>query len=133
MCWRIFALGSKPWYVCSAVVTTILVERACGSPIFVKVLGNLQVELAAKAGALRQMLLELLDHPEDIRKMTIMGRTCKMRRANGSIECSIPLDKQSAEGDKFYSHHLSTFFMIFCISTRMLPLSMSHRCCHVCR
>lgn len=98
-----------------------------------KVLGNLQVELAAKAGALRQMLLELLDHHEDIRKMTIMGRTCKMQRANGSIECSIPLDKQSAEGDKFYSHHLSTFFMFFCISTRMLPLSMSHRCCHVCR
>lgn len=58
----------------------------------------MQVELAAKAGALRQMLLEMLEHPEDIRKMTIMGRTCKVRRQDGSIECTLPLDKQSAEG-----------------------------------
>ena len=58
----------------------------------------LQVELAAKAGALRQMLLELLEHPQDIRKMTIMGRTCNIRKADGSIECTVPLDKQSAEG-----------------------------------
>lgn len=58
----------------------------------------LQVELAAKAGAMRQMLLEMLEHPEDIRKMTIMGRTCKVRRVDGSIECTIPLDKQTAEG-----------------------------------
>lgn len=56
------------------------------------------MELAAKAGALRQMLLEMLEHPEDIRKMTIMGRTCNIRRADGSVECSLPLDKQSAEG-----------------------------------
>ena len=56
------------------------------------------MELAAKAGALRQMLLELLEHPEDIRKMTIMGRTCNIRRADGSIECSLPLDQQYAEG-----------------------------------
>jgi hypothetical protein len=34
------------------------------------------VELATKASALHQMLLELLDHPKDIQKMTIMGRTC---------------------------------------------------------
>lgn len=61
----------------------------------------LQVELAAKAGALRQMLLELLDHPQDIRKMTIMGRTCNIRKADGSIECTVPLDKQSAEGLSF--------------------------------
>ena len=56
------------------------------------------MELAAKAGALRQMVLEMLEHPEDIKKMTIMGRTCSIRREDGSIECSIPLDKQSAEG-----------------------------------
>lgn len=56
------------------------------------------MELAAKAGALRQMLLEMLEHPEDIRKMTIIGRTCSIRKEDGSIECSIPLDKQSAEG-----------------------------------
>ena len=61
-------------------------------------LDGLQVELAAKAGALRQMLLEMLEHPEDIRKMTIMGRTCSIRREDGTVECSIPLDKKGAAG-----------------------------------
>ena len=60
------------------------------------------MELAAKAGALRQMLLEMLEHPEDIRKMTIMGRTCTFRREDGAVECSLPLDKQSAEGTYCY-------------------------------
>jgi magnesium transporter len=61
---------------------------------------NVQVELGAKAGALRQMLLELLDHPQDIRRITIMGRVCSIRREDGSIECSIPLDKKNAEGKR---------------------------------
>ncbi|KAH8968541.1 hypothetical protein BDL97_03G133100 [Sphagnum fallax] len=58
------------------------------------------VELGAKAGALRQMLLELLDHPQDIRRITIMGRVCSIRREDGSIECSIPLDKKNAEDEE---------------------------------
>lgn len=48
------------------------------------------------------MLLELLEHPQDIRKMTIMGRTCSIRKEDGSVECSVPLDKQSAEGIRLF-------------------------------
>jgi magnesium transporter len=59
------------------------------------------VELAAKAGALRQMLLDMLEHPEDIRKMTIMGRKCSIRREDGFVECSLPLDKKIAEGNVY--------------------------------
>ncbi|CAM6055608.1 unnamed protein product [Sphagnum tenellum] len=46
------------------------------------------------------MLLELLDHPQDIRRITIMGRVCSIRREDGSIECSIPLDKKNAEDEE---------------------------------
>jgi magnesium transporter len=56
------------------------------------------VELSAKAGAVRQILLELLENPQDIRQMTIMGRVCNIRRGDGSIECSLPSEKKIAEG-----------------------------------
>ncbi|KAJ7545881.1 hypothetical protein O6H91_08G014800 [Diphasiastrum complanatum] len=58
------------------------------------------VELSAKAGSLRQMLLELLEHPHDIRRMTIIGRTCHIRKEDGKTECFIPLDKQVAEDEE---------------------------------
>jgi magnesium transporter len=56
------------------------------------------VELSAKAGALRQILLELLENPQDIRQMTIMGRVCNIQRGDGSIECSLPSEKKIVEG-----------------------------------
>lgn len=77
------------------------------------------MELAAKAGALRQMLLEMLEHPEDIRKMTIMGRTCNIRKADGSIECVVDVDKKIAEGDI-----LAVFFICFMVP--MYPLVRIH-------
>lgn len=55
------------------------------------------VELASRAGALRQMLLELLEDPDEIRRMTIIGRSCIIRKGDHSVECSISLDKQIAE------------------------------------
>ncbi|CAK9260229.1 unnamed protein product [Sphagnum jensenii] len=58
------------------------------------------VELSAKAGALRQILLELLENPQDIRQMTIMGRVCNIRRGDGSIECSLPSEKKIAEDEE---------------------------------
>eukprot|EP01018_Ginkgo_biloba_P021642 Gb_25210 [translate_table: standard] len=58
------------------------------------------VELGSKAGALRQMLLELLEHPHEIRRMTVMGRSCVVRKGDGLVECSIPLDKQIAEEEE---------------------------------
>lgn len=65
---------------------------------FVFFLPNCQVELGSRAGALRQMLLDLLEDPNEIRRICIMGRNCTLNRGNHSVECSVPLEKQIAEG-----------------------------------
>ncbi|XP_042510017.1 magnesium transporter MRS2-11, chloroplastic isoform X2 [Macadamia integrifolia] len=52
------------------------------------------VELDSRAGALRQMLLDLLEDPDEIRRMCIMGRNCSLRKGSGDIECSVPIDKK---------------------------------------
>ncbi|CAF1773513.1 unnamed protein product [Brassica oleracea var. botrytis] len=58
------------------------------------------VELGSRAGALRQMLLDLLEDPHEIRRICIMGRNCTLRRGNDDVECSLPLDKQIAEEEE---------------------------------
>ncbi|THU68341.1 hypothetical protein C4D60_Mb08t02900 [Musa balbisiana] len=58
------------------------------------------VELGSKAGALKQMLLDLLDDPHEIRRICIMGRNCTVRRGTSYMECSIPLDRQIAEEEE---------------------------------
>ncbi|KAG2274517.1 hypothetical protein Bca52824_057072 [Brassica carinata] len=58
------------------------------------------VELGSRAGALRQMLLDLLEDPHEIRRICIMGRNCTLRRGNDDMECSLPLDKQIAEEEE---------------------------------
>lgn len=57
-----------------------------------------KVELGSKAGALRQMLLDLLEDPHEIRRICIMGRNCTLRRGDDDMECTLPSDKQIAEG-----------------------------------
>uniref|UniRef100_A0A7I4DQV7 Magnesium transporter n=1 Tax=Physcomitrium patens TaxID=3218 RepID=A0A7I4DQV7_PHYPA len=79
-----------------------------------------KVELAAKAGALRQMILEMLEHPEDIRKMAIIGRTCNIRRIDGSIQCTIPSEKQNAEDEEEEIEMLLEYYLI---SSRRLEVS----------
>lgn len=59
---------------------------------------HLKVELASKAGALKQMLLDILEDPHEIRQISIMGRNCTLNKDNNDMECSVPLEKQSAEG-----------------------------------
>lgn len=56
------------------------------------------MEVGSKAGALRQMLLELLEHPHDIRRMVIMGRICSLGKDGDGVDCLVPQDKQVAEG-----------------------------------
>lgn len=58
------------------------------------------VELGSKAGALRQMLLELLESPQEIRRMAIMGRGCVINKEDNSIECTAFVDKQSADDEE---------------------------------
>ncbi|KAI4304714.1 hypothetical protein MLD38_040189 [Melastoma candidum] len=58
------------------------------------------VELGSRAGALKQMLLDLLEDPHEIRRMCIMGRNCTIRKDNDCVECSVPLDKQTADEEE---------------------------------
>ncbi|KAJ4841781.1 hypothetical protein Tsubulata_010526 [Turnera subulata] len=58
------------------------------------------VELGSKAGALRQMLLDLLEDEHEIRRICIMGRNCTLLKENDRVECSLPLEKQIAEEEE---------------------------------
>ncbi|XP_020095650.1 magnesium transporter MRS2-11, chloroplastic isoform X2 [Ananas comosus] len=58
------------------------------------------VELGSRAGALKQMLLDILEDPVVIRRMCVMGRNCTVRRDNNDMECSVPLEKQIAEEEE---------------------------------
>lgn len=66
-----------------------------------------KVELGSKAGALKQMLLDILEDPHEIRRICIMGRNCTLRKDSSDMECSVPLEKQIAEGKSF------TYFIFF--------------------
>ncbi|GKC45542.1 magnesium transporter MRS2-11, chloroplastic-like protein, partial [Tanacetum coccineum] len=57
------------------------------------------VELGSKAGALRQMLLDMLEDSQEIRRLCIVGRNCILGN-NSNVECSVPLDKQIAEEEE---------------------------------
>ncbi|XP_030451372.1 magnesium transporter MRS2-11, chloroplastic [Syzygium oleosum] len=58
------------------------------------------VELGSRAGALKQMLLDLLEDPHEIRRICIMGRNCTLTKGNDNVECSVPLEKQIAEEEE---------------------------------
>ncbi|KAM1116039.1 hypothetical protein TB2_006499 [Malus domestica] len=58
------------------------------------------VELGSRAGALRQMLFDLLEDPHEIRRICIMGRNCTLNKMNDDMECSVPLEKQIAEEEE---------------------------------
>ncbi|KAJ8768102.1 hypothetical protein K2173_021042 [Erythroxylum novogranatense] len=58
------------------------------------------VELGSRAGALRQMLLDLLEDTHEIRRICIMGRNCTLRKGMDAVECSVPLEKQIAEEEE---------------------------------
>ncbi|XLR41073.1 hypothetical protein S83_025733, partial [Arachis hypogaea] len=58
------------------------------------------VELGSRAGALRQMLLDLLEDPHEIRRICIMGRNCTVTKGDNLVECSVPLEKQIAEEEE---------------------------------
>jgi len=57
-----------------------------------------KVELGSKAGALKQMLLDILEDSQEIRRLCIVGRNCILSR-NSDMECAVPLEKQIAEGN----------------------------------
>ncbi|TVU45661.1 hypothetical protein EJB05_05153 [Eragrostis curvula] len=58
------------------------------------------VELGSRAGDLKQMLIDLLDDPHEIRRICIMGRNCTLDRLSDHMECSVPLEKHIAEEEE---------------------------------
>ncbi|XP_015058166.1 magnesium transporter MRS2-11, chloroplastic isoform X1 [Solanum pennellii] len=58
------------------------------------------VELGSRAGALKQMLLDILEDTHEIRQICIIGRNCVLKKENDEIECSVPLDKEIAEEEE---------------------------------
>ncbi|RCV41463.1 hypothetical protein SEVIR_9G136400v4 [Setaria viridis] len=58
------------------------------------------VELGSRAGDLKQMLIDLLEDPHEIRRICIMGRNCTLDKLSDDMECSVPLDKQIAEEEE---------------------------------
>ncbi|TMW90920.1 hypothetical protein EJD97_015043 [Solanum chilense] len=58
------------------------------------------VELGSRAGALKQMLLDILEDTHEIRQICIIGRNCVLKKENDEIECSVPLDKDIAEEEE---------------------------------
>ncbi|KAL3620151.1 hypothetical protein CASFOL_035063 [Castilleja foliolosa] len=57
------------------------------------------VELGSRAGALKQMLLDILEDTHEIRQICIMGRNCTLMK-NDEVECSVPLEKEIAEEEE---------------------------------
>ncbi|KAL7173810.1 hypothetical protein ACSBR2_033134 [Camellia fascicularis] len=58
------------------------------------------VELGSRAGALKQMLLDILEDPHEIRRICVMGRNCTLKKGSHDMECSVPLEKQIAEEEE---------------------------------
>lgn len=96
------------------------------------------MELGSKAGALRQMLLELLEDSDRIRRMTAMGRLCRSHRGSGLLECDGDFDEQEAEEEEEEVETLLEYYL-----QRSAPAALtcySHErgiirppCCVVCR
>lgn len=60
--------------------------------------------MGSRAGDLKQMLLDLLEDPQEIRRICIMGRKCTIKKENNNVECSLAVDKQIAEGQLLLLH-----------------------------
>ncbi|XP_075485085.1 magnesium transporter MRS2-11, chloroplastic isoform X1 [Primulina tabacum] len=57
------------------------------------------VELGSRAGALKQMLLDILEDTHEIRRICVLGRNCTLKK-NNEIECAVPCEKEIAEEEE---------------------------------
>ncbi|KAK8990257.1 hypothetical protein V6N11_008963 [Hibiscus sabdariffa] len=73
-------------------------------------------ELSSKAGALRQMLLDLLEDPDEIHQICIMGRNCTIKRGNDDVECSLLSEKVIAEEEVEEIEMLLEYYLQRCES-----------------
>lgn len=68
------------------------------------------------------MLLDLLEDPHEIRRICVMGRNCTVQKVTNDLECSVPIEKQIAEGifsDKSFTSDISKYFKFEIIGTRL--------------
>lgn len=60
--------------------------------------------MGSRAGALKQMLLDLLEDPHEIRRICVMGRNCTLRKGSDDMVCSVPMEREIAEGIAIISY-----------------------------
>ena len=78
----------------------------------------LKVELGSRAGDLKQMLIDILEDPHEIRRICIMGRNCTLDKLSDDVECSVPSEKHIAEGTaELYHCNFAPFGPSICPST----------------
>ncbi|KAI3461345.1 hypothetical protein Pfo_018008 [Paulownia fortunei] len=63
------------------------------------ILEELRISKQTLGGALKQMLLDILEDTHEIRRICIMGRNCTLMK-NDEMECSVPLEKEIAEEEE---------------------------------
>ena len=64
------------------------------------------------------MLIDLLEDPHEIRRICIMGRNCTLDKVSDDMECSVPLEKQVAEGTaEIYHYNFASSAPSLCYST----------------
>ena len=83
-----------PIHPFSLPILTAHSSRPCFLPV-----SRCQVELVSKVGALRHMLLELLEHAGDLRRISAISRRCRVNK-EGVLDCPTPVDKRLAEGER---------------------------------
>ncbi|KAG6382436.1 hypothetical protein SASPL_157894 [Salvia splendens] len=81
------------------LTANILEELRISKQTLVQFILAILVELGSKAGALKQMLLDILEDTHEIRRICIMGRNCTLSKTDG-MECSVPLEKEIAEEEE---------------------------------
>ncbi|KAF3638593.1 hypothetical protein FXO38_23170 [Capsicum annuum] len=82
-----------PWRVILVTVEGFLCSKRLSFTVIV-------VELGSRAGALKLMLLDILEDTHEIRHICIIGKNCVLKKENDEIECSVPLDKEIAEEEE---------------------------------
>ncbi|PHU17472.1 hypothetical protein BC332_13167 [Capsicum chinense] len=82
-----------PWRVIVVTVEGFLCSKRLSFTVIV-------VELGSRAGALKLMLLDILEDTHEIRHICIIGKNCVLKKENDEIECSVPLDKEIAEEEE---------------------------------
>ncbi|XP_022899447.1 magnesium transporter MRS2-11, chloroplastic-like [Olea europaea var. sylvestris] len=99
---RIHRLEQRLWDLepCVQALLEVLPYRLVGDILEeLRISKQRLVELGSRAGATKQMLLDILEDTHEIRRVCIMGRNYTLQK-NDEMECYVPLKKQIAEEEE---------------------------------